>query len=47
MNPSGRGWITKLLKLVESNHGNDFDSIEELYLKLKKVGFLYLSLIHI
>lgn len=41
MNPSGRGWITKLLKLVESNHGNDFDSIEELYLKLKKVGFLY------
>tara|TARA_B110000503_G_scaffold4153_1_gene5509 strand:+ start:12536 stop:13693 length:1158 start_codon:yes stop_codon:yes gene_type:complete len=41
MNPSGRGWITKLLKLIESDHGADFDSLEELYLKLREVGFLY------
>ena len=41
MNPSGRGWITKLLKLIESNYGADFDSLEELYLKLREVGFLY------
>ena len=41
MNPSGRGWITKLLKLIKSDHPIGFDSLETLYLKLKDVGFLY------
>ena len=41
MNPSGRGWITKLLKLIQSDHPKGFDSLETLYLKLKDVGFLY------
>ena len=41
MNPSGRGWITKLLKLIESGHGGEFGSLEDLYLKLREVGFLY------
>ena len=37
MNPSGRGWITKLLKLIESGHGGEFGSLEDLYLKLREV----------
>ena len=41
MNPSGRGWITKLLNLIKSDHPKGFDSLETLYLKLKDVGFLY------
>ena len=41
MNPSGRGWITKLLKLIKANHKEGFDSLEILYLKLRDVGFLY------
>ena len=41
MNPSGRGWITKLLKLIKSGHPEGFDSLEVLYLKLRDVGFLY------
>lgn len=41
MNPSGRGWITKLLKLIESDHGSEFGSLEDLYLQLREVGFLY------
>ena len=41
MNPSGRGWITKLLKLIKNDHPKGFDSLETLYLKLKDVGFLY------
>ena len=41
MNPSGRGWITKLLKLIKSDHPKGFDSLETLYLKLRDVGFLY------
>jgi hypothetical protein len=41
MNPSGRGWITKLLKLIKIDHPKGFDSLETLYLKLKDVGFLY------
>ena len=41
MNPSGRGWIPKLLKLIKSDHPIGFDSLETLYLKLRDVGFLY------
>ena len=41
MNPSGRGWITKLLKLIKSGYPEGFDSLEVLYLKLRDVGFLY------
>jgi hypothetical protein len=41
MNPSGRGWITKLLKLIKADHKEGFDSLEILYLKLRDVGFLY------
>ena len=41
MNPSGRGWITKLLKLIKSDNPKGFDSLETLYLKLRDVGFLY------
>ena len=41
MNPSGRGWITKLLKLIKNDHPIGFDSLETLYLKLRDVGFLY------
>ncbi len=41
MNPSGSGWITKLLKLLKTNSGHEFESLEVLYPKLRDVGFLY------
>ena len=41
MNPSGRGWINKLLKIIESYQGSDFESLDELYSQLREVGFLY------
>ncbi|MDA9970674.1 LETM1-related biofilm-associated protein [Flavobacteriaceae bacterium] len=41
MNPSGSGWITKLLKLLKTNSKHQFESLEVLYSKLRKVGFLY------
>jgi len=41
MNPSGSGWITKLLKLLKTNSKYDFESLEQLYPKLRNVGFLY------
>ncbi len=41
MNPSGNGWITKLLRLLKANSEHEFESLEQLYPKLRKVGFLY------
>jgi len=41
MNPSGSGWITKLLKLLKTNSEHEFESLEQLYPKLRNVGFLY------
>ena len=41
MNPSGSGWITKLLKLLKANSEHEFESLEQLYPKLRNVGFLY------
>lgn len=41
MNPSGNGWITKLLKLLKTNSEPQFESLEQLYPKLRTVGFLY------
>ena len=41
MNPSGSGWITKLLKLLKTNSKYEFESLELLYPKLRNVGFLY------
>ena len=41
MNPSGSGWITKLLKLLKTNSEHEFESLEVLYPKLRVVGFLY------
>tara|TARA_B100000768_G_scaffold42533_2_gene41406 strand:+ start:12592 stop:13749 length:1158 start_codon:yes stop_codon:yes gene_type:complete len=41
MNPSGTGWITKLLRLLKVNSEYEFESLEELYPKLRSVGFLY------
>ena len=41
MNPSGSGWITKLLKLLKTNSEQQFESLEQLYPQLRNVGFLY------
>ena len=41
MNPSGRGWIHKLIKLLETNSESPFESLEVLYPKLRTVGFVY------
>lgn len=41
MNPSGRGWITKLLKLIKTAHENEVDSLAVLYPKIRAAGFLY------
>jgi hypothetical protein len=41
MNPSGSGWITKLLRLMRTNSEHEFESLEQLYPKLRNVGFLY------
>ena len=41
MNPSGSGWITKLLKLLKTNSEQEFESLESLYPKLRETGFLY------
>ena len=41
MNPSGNGWIKKLLKLLKANSEHEFESLEQLYPKLRNVGFLY------
>jgi hypothetical protein len=41
MNPSNRGWIAKLIKLVETNTATKLVSIQDLYIKLKDTGFLY------
>jgi hypothetical protein len=41
MNPSGSGWITKLLKLLKAHSEHEFESLEQLYPKLRSVGFLY------
>jgi hypothetical protein len=41
MNPSGSGWITKLLRLLKVNSEYEFESLEQLYPKLRSVGFLY------
>ena len=41
MNPSGSGWITKLLKLLKAHSEHEFESLEQLYPKLRNVGFLY------
>ena len=41
MNPSASGWITKLLQLLKTNPEQKFESLEELYPKLRETGFLY------
>ena len=41
MNPSGRGWITNLLKLIKTAHENEVDSLAVLYPKIRAAGFLY------
>lgn len=40
MNPSGSGWIRKLLKLL-NNSEHQIESLEQLYPKLRNVGFIY------
>ena len=41
MNPSGSGWIRKLLKLLKTNSKLQFESLEQLYPQLRSVGFIY------
>ena len=41
MNPSSNGWFKKLLKLVEKENDCNISSKNELYYKLKSVGFIY------
>jgi len=41
MNPSRSGWITKLLKLLNVNSQREFETLEQLYPKLRSVGFIY------
>ena len=41
MNPSSNGWFKKLLKLAEKENDCNISSKNELYHKLKSVGFIY------
>ena len=41
MNPSSNGWFKKLLKLAEKENDCIISSKNELYHKLKSVGFIY------
>ena len=41
MNPSARGWIDKLLRLLSQNPEYVRISVDELYLNLREVGFVY------
>ena len=41
MNPSTNGWFKKLLKLAEKENDCNISSKNELYHKLKTVGFIY------
>ena len=41
MNPSSNGWFKKLLKLAEKENDSIISSKNELYHKLKSVGFIY------